>query len=93
MSIHTRHNVDEVELLSINHFLGRTIRLGGEHLGAVQPRVSRSHNCDFRNPAPGFNVTLGEEAAPYDAASQDFGHIGLEWVSRLSGFPCIIVRI
>jgi len=69
MSIHARHNVDEVELLAIKHFLGRPICRGGEHLGAVQPRISRSHNCNLGNPPPGFNVTLGEEATPDDFAS------------------------
>jgi hypothetical protein len=93
MSFDARHNVDEVEPLAIQHLLGGTICLSGEHPGAFYPRIGRSRNFDFRNPPPGFNVTLGEETTPDDSAFQGFGHIGLERASRRSGFACIMVRI
>ncbi len=85
MRVHARHNVDKVEPLAIEHFLGRAIGFAGEHLGAVQPRIGRGNNLDLRNSPPGFDVALGEEATPDDSAFQDVRHVGSEWAIRRSG--------
>src|SRR5262249_26538318 len=84
-------DVEEIQLLAIEHLFGGSIGPRRGFPGALELEGTGGHDLCFGNAAPCFQVVLSEEAASDNSSSHVACH-ALSSPNRRAGFACIMRR-